>query len=57
MKASFLIKVFFSAFAILPIIFVTNWLKKSEGLDIYDYNTSFNPFVLDQEGLHNLEVK
>lgn len=56
MKASFLIKVFFSIFAILPIIFVANWLKKSEGLDIYDYNISFNPFTLDQNYHHDLKV-
>jgi hypothetical protein len=29
---------------------VVNWLKKVEGVDTYDTNTSFNPFSLKDEG-------
>ena len=25
---------------------IVNWLKRQEGLDIYDYETSYNPFVI-----------
>lgn len=34
----------------LPIsIRLSKWLKKEEKLDIYDYNTNFNPFHLDSQ--------
>lgn len=25
---------------------VVNWLKRQEGFDVYDYETSYNPFVI-----------
>lgn len=55
MIASFFIKFTFSLFVIIPIVFITNWLKKSEGIDIYDYDISFNPFLFNEKTFNNLK--
>lgn len=47
--SSFGIKLIFTAAAIIPATIIVKQLKKSEKLDIYDYNTSFNPFKLNNQ--------
>ncbi len=42
--ASFTIKVAFSALAVMPASMLVKWLKKAEGMDIFDHHTNFNPF-------------
>jgi uncharacterized PurR-regulated membrane protein YhhQ (DUF165 family) len=29
---------------------IVNWLKRQEGFDTYDYETSYNPFVISLKG-------
>lgn len=32
--------------SLIPVIYlITNFIKKSEGVDVYDYDTSYNPFI------------
>ena len=44
---AFLFKVFFSFIGIYPEVILVRFLKKSEGLDTFDYGTNFNPFKFD----------
>ncbi|CAM4418838.1 MAG: queuosine precursor transporter [Legionella sp.] len=44
MMISFLVKVTFSALLVVPSILATKMLKKAEGINVFDYNTNFNPF-------------
>jgi uncharacterized PurR-regulated membrane protein YhhQ (DUF165 family) len=39
-------KVLYSLIATFPASWVTTFLKKYEGIDVYDYTTKFNPFSL-----------
>lgn len=33
--------------ALIPVIYlITNFLKKSEGIDVYDYDVNYNPFII-----------
>jgi hypothetical protein len=48
----------------IPVIYgLSAWLKKLEGFDIYDYDTAFNPFSVDNIyqlsslSLHKVRVK
>lgn len=41
---SYLFKMVFAGFAIYPISKITLYLKKAEGIDIYDTDINFNPF-------------
>lgn len=43
---SYGIKLLVDAFAIVPTALLTNYLKKLEGLDIYENEIRFNPFLL-----------
>jgi uncharacterized integral membrane protein (TIGR00697 family) len=45
-SVSLSLKIFFSIFLAVPSTIVVNILKKIENVDIYDYNTNFNPFKL-----------
>jgi queuosine precursor transporter len=44
---SFAIKLIVTPFATIPASIAVYYLKKLENIDIYDYNTDFNPFKLD----------
>jgi hypothetical protein len=41
---SYGIKLLVDAFAIVPAAMLANFLKKLEGVDVYEYNVKFNPF-------------
>lgn len=42
------LKKILSQLALLPVaIFIIDWVKKIEKVDVYDYGTAFNPFSLD----------
>jgi hypothetical protein len=49
----YLLKVAYETVATPITYFVVNKLKKAEGLDVYDYNTDFNPFRF---GVENTET-
>lgn len=44
MMISFLVKITLSPILIVPTVLFTRFLKKAEGIDIFDYHTNFNPF-------------
>lgn len=47
MCAAFL-KKYFCQILLLPVIwYLTDWLKSAEGLEIFDYDTKFNPFAIE----------
>lgn len=41
---AFIIKAIFNVIFIVPIVLLSNFLKKHEQIDKYDYDTNFNPF-------------
>lgn len=43
---SYCLKIAISCIIAFPSSLLAGFLKKSEGLDVYDYNTDFNPFVI-----------
>jgi uncharacterized PurR-regulated membrane protein YhhQ (DUF165 family) len=47
--AAWLFKSAFTLVGIAPASFIANFLKKFEGIDVFDYTTNFNPFVLKEE--------
>lgn len=42
--SGYLFKLSLSVLGVFPASLLVNYLKKSEGIDVYDYSTSFNPF-------------
>lgn len=46
MTLSFASKLVLSPVLVIPSIFLASFLKKAEGLDVYDYHTDFTPFTL-----------
>jgi uncharacterized integral membrane protein (TIGR00697 family) len=46
---SFTIKLIVTTLVALPSTFFVKYLKKLENIDVYDYNTDFNPFKLSIE--------
>jgi uncharacterized integral membrane protein (TIGR00697 family) len=41
---SFSLKVIFTVIFAYPIVHIVNWLKRNEGVDVYDNTTGLNPF-------------
>lgn len=55
--SGYLGKVLYEA-AMTPMTYlVVNWLKKAEGVDVFDQNTDFNPFHTGTEGTRDVEVR
>lgn len=44
--STYLIKMTFAVIFTYPNVLIAKWLKKAEGIDIYDHNTDYNPFKL-----------
>ena len=44
MAISFVVKLSLSPILIFPTMITAKFLKRVEGIDVYDYNTNFNPF-------------
>ncbi len=44
---SYLFKAVFALITVVPAILLVRYLKRKEQLDVYDYNTNFNPFSLE----------
>lgn len=44
--ASYCLKLLVNPIFLMPAMTLSNFLKKSEGIDIYDTHTNFNPFIL-----------
>ena len=44
MLFSYLYKIAFEALMTPANIFICNWLKKNEGVDVYDFGVNYNPF-------------
>ncbi|MCW5588734.1 MAG: queuosine precursor transporter [Legionellales bacterium] len=44
---SYIYKAIFALLAVFPAYLIAKFLKKRENLDVYDYNTNFNPFKLE----------
>ena len=44
---NYVLKVLFEALATPATYLLVRSLKRAEGLDVYDHNTNFNPFVFD----------
>lgn len=42
----YLWKMTFEIIATPLAVLTSSWLKRKEGIDVYDYNTNFNPFIL-----------
>ncbi len=47
-KSSYFLDITYAIALVVPSAFTANFLKKSENVDVYDYNTNFNPFKLKQ---------
>ncbi|TNE43241.1 MAG: VUT family protein [Deltaproteobacteria bacterium] len=47
MTSNFFLKVLLEALFTPVTYFLVNFLKKAEGVDVYDYDTNFNPFVFE----------
>jgi len=45
MAISYSVKLLAGPILIIPVSFVAAWLKKSEGIDVYEYDINFNPFI------------
>ncbi len=43
------IRLLYAVFGGIPAAFIVSYLKKRYGIDIFDYNTNFNPFKLSLE--------
>jgi queuosine precursor transporter len=43
---SYLFKVLFALISVVPALLLVRYLKNKECIDVYDYNTNFNPFTL-----------
>ncbi len=43
-KSTYLLEIFYAMILILPASLITGFLKRAEGVDVYDKNTNFNPF-------------
>jgi len=43
-KSTYSCEVLYALLLAIPIVFVANFLKRSENVDVYDYHTNFNPF-------------
>lgn len=46
MLDGYLFKMIYAFIAVWPAVMVAGYLKKIEGVDVYDYNISYNPFKL-----------
>jgi hypothetical protein len=38
------VKILFDMVAVIPASFLVAYLKRAEGVDVYDYSINFNPF-------------
>lgn len=57
MSISFLVKVILNPILVIPACFIAFLLKKGEGVEVYDFNTNFNPFKLSiDEQLSNIST-
>jgi hypothetical protein len=45
--ADYVVRVIFVLIVSAPSAYFVSYIKKTEGLDAYDYQTKFNPFKLD----------
>lgn len=41
------VKMLYAFIAVIPATLIVSYLKKTYGIDVYDYNTDFNPFKLN----------
>jgi len=48
MVASFSLKVLYSFFLAYPAVWVANFIKLKEKIDVYDYRVNYNPFKLNK---------
>jgi len=46
MAVSYIFKIITSIISVIPASVLASYLKKLEGIDVYDYNTNFNPFKI-----------
>jgi uncharacterized integral membrane protein (TIGR00697 family) len=44
---SYLFKALFALITVIPALLLVRYLKNKESIDVYDYDTNFNPFSLD----------
>jgi queuosine precursor transporter len=45
--SNYVIKVLYEVVATPGTYAIVNFLKRAEGVDVYDYNTNFNPFIIE----------
>jgi uncharacterized integral membrane protein (TIGR00697 family) len=43
-KSTFYVEILYSFVLVIPAAMIATFLKRSENVDVYDYNTNFNPF-------------
>jgi Na+/H+ antiporter NhaC len=55
MISGYLWKMSFAVILVFPAWLLVRFLKKSEGIDYYDINTNFNPFIFNLENHENLD--
>ncbi|MFN7097955.1 MAG: VUT family protein, partial [Gammaproteobacteria bacterium] len=46
--SAYIFELIFTIIAVFPLTLLVRFLKKSEEVDVYDYNTDFNPFSLNK---------
>lgn len=45
-KSTFSLEVIYAITLAIPATYITNFLKKQENIDVYDFNINYNPFLL-----------
>jgi len=48
MGSTYLYKILFAVIIAFPANFFASLLKKKEGIDVFDYNTKFSPFIIER---------
>lgn len=59
MTISFLVKIALSPILVVPTVLFTKILKRAEGINVFDYNTNFNPFKfnLNEKKNHTIDLE
>lgn len=45
-RSTYTLEILYAFFLVIPAALTANFLKQNEKIDVYDYNTNFNPFAL-----------
>lgn len=45
-RNAYVLEIIYACIFVIPAQFIVTWLKKVDGIDAFDYKTSYNPFLL-----------